>query len=472
MRRRVSSANFLGMLTLLGCALTGWAEDELPRAAVLVVPLDHGAAAEVGRIEELAETAVSRSERFELVRLVDALDPAEAKERQAQRAAARRAVDQGTRAYDDLNTQKAYKLFQEAQQAYRRTDLSRTFTELSRAWVLKIAALVANGETKQVGYELEKLLAVDPQVRLDPNYFPPDWLKRADDVRRAFGSSSHRLVVKTEPPGARVYVNGRYRGVSPVTIEGLPREEQLVTAILGGHALAQQVVVPGATRELALRPAERTPAFRSAVAKISANPDGLARDQTAAELGRQLQVDQVVLVVLRKSTVGSKLDAVFVRLAVGDGHNLAYAAAELPAGELLPRAERILITLLGADEPRRDGPVHHVAEASGGRRTVGYVLLGAGAALLGGGLFFGLQANAQHALYRATPQTDVARSSQLRQAGQGHALTADLLMLAAIASALPGGYLAFSSEPPANEAPRSAPSPSAPARGNEDLRDF
>jgi flagellar biosynthesis GTPase FlhF len=108
----------------------------------------------------------------------------------------------------------------------------------------------------------------------------------------------------------------------------------------------------------------------------------------------------------------------------------------------------LLAGVLQADTPRKGGPTTHYpsSKPGSGRRTAGYALLGAGAALVAGGVFFGLQASSKADEFRKTDQTDVRTAEKLRSDGQTFALIADIGVIAGLVSAGTGTWLAFAGE--------------------------
>src|SRR5207249_9602197 len=120
-------------------------------------------------------------------------------------------------------------------------------------------------------------------------------------------------------------------------------------------------------------------------------------------------------------TAGQKLELTVVRLSARDGHNDGYAQVEVPMGEAMgAAAAQALAGTVGKDDPRKGGPVTHFERkgSGAGKKVAGYVLVGTGAALLGGGAFFGLQASNANASFHNTPQTNTNQSESLRRTGQ------------------------------------------------------
>ncbi|HZI10033.1 MAG TPA: PEGA domain-containing protein, partial [Myxococcus sp.] len=398
--------------------------------------------AEAARLAYEAEQAVARSGRLTLVRLVDALA---GREGEAKAAEAALAVREGQLAYDELDTQKALQQFDKAVRAYEASDLSRHFGELIRARVMKAASQVANGEDTAAQLEIRALLSVEPRAQFSPNFFPPEQMAFIEKERKAaLAAPRASLRVSTEPVPAQVYVDGQFRGVSPVELPDVAAADHYVTAVAPGYAVAQRRAREGGVA-LTLEPVPARQSLQLLTERVARKPDGKERDMALRELGALAGVSQVLALLVRGGTGSAPLDVTALRLDVGDGHSLAYAPGTVPrGGGMAVGAPALLEPLVSADAPRQDGkPVTHFAGGGGARRTLGYVLMATGVALVAGGVYFGLEASAKQDEFKRTPQTS-PRATELRDTGKRYALIADAGILAGVVSAGLGTYFAFS----------------------------
>lgn len=417
-----------------------------PKVVVLVVPLDTAARTSAGRLDSLAYEAVARSGRFEPMRLTDALDPASAASREAQHQLADAAMKSGLKAYNDLDTQEAYQFFERAMQGYERGDITLHFKDYVKAWTMKLASQIANGETKPALKEMEQVLALDPKAEFPSAYFPPDAIAQSEKLRKKLNNSpATTLEIRSVPVPAEIYLDGTYQGISPVSASGLKGgAEHFITAIAPGYALVQIRAREGVVA-LTLRQAEGYPRYTAAVRRVIADPKGRDRDAAASELGKSVGAAQVVLVIAQKSAAGQKLDVTVARVAVLDGSHLGAATGTVALDEPVPpQWEALVDPVLAKDTPRvNGGPAAHVEPFRWNERYTGYALLGAGAALLGGSLFCGIQAVDANRQFRETTQLDTTSLGELRTRGRTFGVVADILLLGGLASSAPGGYLAF-----------------------------
>ncbi|WP_375761220.1 PEGA domain-containing protein [Corallococcus exercitus] len=447
-----------------------------PRVAVVAIPVDASLEGEALALAHWAEQAVARSGRLDLVRLTDALDAQGASARQEKAVEGNAAFKDGLKAYDELDTVKALQSFDKAVKAYEESDLSRAFPLLSRARVMKAATQLANGENKAAELEIRGVLAVDPRATFNPNFFPPEAVASVEKERKAqLEGAQGTLSVRTQPAAAQVFVDGTYRGVSPLALTGLTRADHYVTLVSPGY-----VVTEGRAREgessftLTKLPVQQR--YAALVERIAKNPDDEERDKALQELGALAGVPQVLALVVRGGPGNAPLTVTGLRMDVADGHNQAYALGQVPRGDAMATGSEALLTgLVAQDAARVDGkPVKHFASGGGvSRRTAGYVLLATGVALLAGGIYFGLEASSKSDAFKTAPQGST-RAEDLKSTGKTYALVADIGVLAGLVSAGAGSYLAFykkgggsSSSPPASTPSERA----APAREEKPMKE-
>ncbi|RKH61925.1 PEGA domain-containing protein [Corallococcus interemptor] len=448
-----------------------------PRVAVVAIPVEASLEGEAQALAHWAEQAVARSGRMELVRLTDALDAQGAAARQAKAVEGNAAFKDGAKAYDELDTVKALQSFDKAVKAYEQADLSRAFPLLSRARVMKAATQVANGENKAAELEMRGVLAVDPRATFNPNFFPPEEVAFVEKERKAqLDGAQATLNVRTQPAGAQVFVDGTYRGVSPLSLTGLTRADHYVTLLAPGYAVTEGRAREGdASFTLTKLPVQQR--YAAIVDRIAKNPDDEERDQALQELGALAGVPQVLALVVRGGPGNAPLTVTGLRMDVADGHNQAYALGQVPRGEAMATGSEALLTgLVAQDAARVDGkPVKHFAGGGGvSRQTAGYVLLATGVALLAGGIYFGLEASSKSDAFKTAPQGST-RAEDLKSTGKTYALVADIGVLAGLVSAGAGSYLAFYKKKgggSSSSAPASTPSErAAPARDEKPMKE-
>ncbi|MFP2913669.1 PEGA domain-containing protein, partial [Pyxidicoccus sp. 3LFB2] len=208
-------------------------------------------------------------------------------------------MKEGQRAYDELDTQQALQQFDKAVRASEAGDLSQRFGDLSRARVMKAASQVANGENTAAQLEIRSVLAVDPTAQFSPNFFPPDEMAFVEKERKAvLAAPKVSLTVRTEPVPAQVFVDGQFRGVSPVTLTDLSPADHYVTVLAPGYSLAQRRAREGET-SLTLAPLASQKVLQTLTETVARKPESQERDRALRELGTLAGVSQVLALLVR-----------------------------------------------------------------------------------------------------------------------------------------------------------------------------
>lgn len=439
-----------------------------PRIAVLVVSQDLRASQQQGALEGAGEAALERSARFSVVTAHDAFNPAAAKKQDARLEESREKMKSGRQALDDLDNVKATEAFTQALEALQDTDLARNFPALLEAWTMKAAGHATGGENGPAKKDIEAVVALSPRAEFTPTFFTPDLIKFAEAQRKFAANAKGELLVRTEPPGARVWVDGTYRGVSPVTVAGLTGAKHFIAASEGGYALAQSQAAPG-EEVLSLAAAELGPGWKKAITDIKKDPEGATRDTAAQALGKAAQLDQVLLVLAKKSLAGEQLELIGLRLEVRDGHNAAYRTGTVNPGD--PEQLTGFFDALTGKDAKRDGkdPVHHFKGGGGSpvKQVAGIALLGFGAAALITGGVFGIMAADRAEEFRETPQKQVVIAANAKRDGQTFAAVADVSYLVGLLSAAGGGVLLFTNKGGGEE---EAPAVGQKGKGADDAK--
>jgi hypothetical protein len=422
-------------------------------------------------LQATAEEAVSRVARQRLLPLHDALDPAGREAREAASATAEPLLSATQGALDALNSQWSYQLAQRTVSALERADLTHEFPRLVQALTLKLASEIANGD-RAVRQDLESLIFLEARVELPANYFPPDELARATQLRQeASQVANGRLEVRTFPAGSSVYIDGRYQGLAPLTVTGLTPVDHYVSVTLPGYGFAQQRARGGSV-SFTLIDTPGLGRYRMLQKRLHDARADRTRYALARSLAQQVAADQVLVLLLRPGSEVGKRRVDLVRL---DAQGKVLATGEAELGTRAPpeaQVERALVSVLSHEEPKAKlppEPFESVALASSGSEalTAGHVLLGAGAALVVGGVAFGSAALIQQHHYtnvvNSVGPAGVSVAQPYATRGKSYAVTSDLLNLAGLVSLGLGVYFTFF-HPPAAPASTSVEVAPPPAR--------
>lgn len=212
----------------------GRAWSQTPSATLVVVAGDPQAEAQAARVFRAAHQNMrqARSFTFKDADLVlgqpgDSSGPSRAKE----------LYRKGREAYDNLELEETVKLVRQAAR-----DLDARLDEvldrelLTNIYIYWGSALVLSGKKKQGEKIYRKLLVMNPEAELDSMIFPPSltatFNRIAKEVQR---SGTGGLRIESVTLGAEVWVDGTFRGISPVTLERLVEGEHIIRLVRRGH---------------------------------------------------------------------------------------------------------------------------------------------------------------------------------------------------------------------------------------------
>ncbi|MDO8518919.1 MAG: PEGA domain-containing protein [Deltaproteobacteria bacterium] len=192
-------------------------------------------------------------------------------------------------------------------------------------------------ESKEV---FQKVLAINPQMTLEG--LPV--AGRSRSVFRAtksdlVGRHSGSLEIKTNPPAAIVYLNGIRKGVTPLTLAGLPEGSYLMTLEASRYETASEpVVVTASTTQFINRKMQWSGAGGSLGLGRPAKSDKELQDEIkfASQIGETLKVDKVILVTSQHKD-GKPM--VVVR-TVDTALKSAYNPIGMPFEEMLENKEK------------------------------------------------------------------------------------------------------------------------------------
>lgn len=205
--------------------------------------------------------------------------------------------------------------------------------ELARAEFLRGAAYAVLGHRHEAVEHFVALLAWRADFAADPTIAPhkviPLWEKAQSRARRLPGGS---VEIASSPAGAMAYVDGRFVGFTPTTVEALAVGTHYLTVREHGYQKVVQAVAISAKQpahvSIELRSSPKVDELRDSIASLQhgagAAQASAEMQASLADIGDLLGVDQIVVLVA--PTGGDKPYRAYVYRAVG-GDRLGEAEA-------------------------------------------------------------------------------------------------------------------------------------------------
>lgn len=463
------------------------ASTELQSTAVFAVARDPSGQKAAAVADALLRTKAQKTRLLKVIEPARVLsgDPRTREEETLERA--RAALADGRRAYDALNLDEAIARLGQAVSLYQQTGpLLGDLEELQNSLLSLGAALTLRGSADEGESTFAELLTVNPSYQLEG--YPPT-------VGKAFSAAAARIEkaptgsveIYSTPPYAAVYVDGRFEGVTPVTLNDV---------VAGTHYLRIEKVgytVHGAPLEISpnqritsqtrLRSMKKGVELRDVTARATEEVVAEGMGGSLRNLARMLVADTLIFVAVSQSGsdatfTGAVFDAATGTRLTTERGVLSVASpsfgAELGAyiTRLVTAADR---GSASASEGRSgSGGAFGLSQGSGINRDVsgtagkntaptgsygtgaglgvttpppepatpsevylGWTMIGVGGAAIATGIVFGILANKAHNDYRATSQTS-PELENVRSTGKTDALVSTLCTAGGALSAIGG----------------------------------
>jgi hypothetical protein len=220
---KISRVTLGGCLTFLAVAAAGPAlgAPEIQATASFAVARDPSAQKAAAIVDAALKARIVRLETLRLIEPARVLsgDPRTREEETLERA--RAALADGRRAYDALVLDEAIARLGQSVSLYQETGpLLGDLEELQTALAYLGAALTLRGSADEAESTFVELLTVNASYQ--PDGFPPTVTKVFERATKKIETTAAGSVeVYSTPPYAAVYVDGRFEGVTPLTLTDL-----------------------------------------------------------------------------------------------------------------------------------------------------------------------------------------------------------------------------------------------------------
>jgi hypothetical protein len=221
------------------------------------------------------------------------------------------------------------------------------------------AALFQRNEKKKAQEALSALVSIAPDYEPPAKHFSKPfilWKAQMTSQPKPLGGN---LSIQSSPAGARVFIDGKEVGHTPLTLDMLSRGFHLMRLERPGfttHGEFVQLYAADATLSVELKPTTKYKAFDALAQEIS---DDVMRGKSSAALGRlgkTLGLDRVLMGVLKQTDNSGTTELTLgIFDAANDGKQLAFRRTSivgLEYGELKSELSRVATSLLVAAEGR------------------------------------------------------------------------------------------------------------------------
>ncbi|WP_426755808.1 PEGA domain-containing protein [Myxococcus sp. Y35] len=249
-----------------------------------------------------------------------------------------RLFPQSTKSYEDLQRQleAAQDQFYEGRNARTLQAVDDALQQITRLpvgdarWKLYVEAQLlhglnyrAMGKQKESDAAFRNVLRLQPEYKLDPDYFAPSVRQNFDKLRRELEQTRKvKLSVKSTLPAADVYLDGLKMGQTPLSLDAVPGSYHLTLVKGTTTSFPRHVQVHGAETPLLVDVAYEGSVSASPFPCLAVTDGNDERTLShAIRLGGTLGVEEVIVVRLERPSSGPKWFAATV-LNVEGGQKL------------------------------------------------------------------------------------------------------------------------------------------------------
>ncbi len=428
---RVSSGRLFACAVSL-CALS--ASAQLRRVAAVGIAYSGGDEADAAYGARAAASYIQSDARFEWVSpAIQARDDGPVREAKA--IEARRLFNEGREQLDNLNAAKAIATLEKSIKFWEDSDLSQGVQGLLDALALRAIASLSKNDKSGFNNDAQRVLAINPEYAFDPSRLTPAAQSALDPLRKKVRAASPAaLEIVSTPPHAWAFVDGIFRGVTPITVPGLAPGSHVVTLVATGFELVQEKVFAGsgAAPSFALKSSSRGKEVLARIGEVRAALERGDVGAAAGTLARFIQAEEVIVagVINKKGEIET-----LVYRVTADGVVVGDAKKPLSNKNAISEWQAMTKEVLALEAPvakKHEIVVEDVPTQSSRawRRPVGWVGIALTVGSAGAGIGLGLLSKSSAQQANKTPQVDVATYNRLASDTRTQALVADSLFIA------------------------------------------
>ncbi len=339
-----------------------------PPSVLVIVRTDVPALAGWARdLGEKATQKLARQQSAQAADLQDVLDPQAAGRREQRKSEAQAEVQEGLLAFEGFEVDRAKVILQDAVEGLL-ADLPTLGSAQRRALAQGLFGLAASalfdGQEARADALLINLAALEPGFEPEAGRYPSNLSQRFERLRsRRETAPVGRITIETEPVGTQVFLDGGFRGYTPL---------ELTEVAVGSHALSlSHPAYAPEGRLVSIKPAQIT---RFEAQLVDGPGAGLWRSLGAAFTGDsaaqralavRLPVARVALIQLQGSALAPRAQGVWLH---DKGEPLAQVQPRDLSPDLNTAAAQLVVGIVGAEA--LPGPLAEVSAESGGQGTL------------------------------------------------------------------------------------------------------
>ena len=302
-------------------------------------------------LNHLARENFSRAPEFGLMDVRAFLEEDAGDPRLAALQKARGLLRSGKEQYDNLELDAAIdelnKAIEEFQKAAGRLGGGEEYLE---ALLYLGAAHILSGDNERGTQSFRTVAMFDKRKILDPKVFPPSMIEIFDKTKEDVAASPvGTVLVKSNPAAAEVYLNGVFKGITPLTLVKIPEGVHFVRVEKDGYLpWGQQVefyATHEETAEANLKEAALASKFSEECKRVLSDLDEDPPRKAAIQFGEWLRVERVLLASVKQRGDEVVAEAVMIQLQPPKKLSFKKTEFNLTSANFLARADAFFSSL-------------------------------------------------------------------------------------------------------------------------------
>jgi hypothetical protein len=338
------------------------------RTAVLLVPMDKGAEAQVVMLEAYMTEALTQFPSIVLKKTDELLglppdDDAEGALKRAEGGYREGKASFAAREWEDAER----KLRADIKEFHKAAAAMKACGDLCDAMAMYASVLQQRGDVEEAKLQLIDLLALNPSFEFDPKRYSHDFLVLRTQVATGHNALLRgSVLVKSKPAGARVIVDGESAGYTPTTLNTIPIGKHILRLERPGFRIYGQIleVTPEDTDNMAeLRPTPQYKAYDAQLDKIAAEVTRDSGGSAITGAGKSLGLDRGIVGTVKEVGDSGATELVVGLYDMRNGKRLAGKKAVFQGdefGQLKAEIARLVNGLVN----NADGAQERVAKSS------------------------------------------------------------------------------------------------------------
>ena len=313
-------------------------------------------------LNHLSRENFSRAPEFDLLDIRTLLEEEASDPRLTALQKARDRLDKGKEQYDNLELDAAIDELNRAIEEFRKAAGRLGGGEHYLEALLYLgAAHILSGDNERGTEAFRTVAMFDKRKILDPKVFPPSMIEIFDKTKEDVAASPvGTVLVKSNPTAAEVYLNGVFKGITPLTLVKIPEGSHFVRVEKDGYIpWGQQVefyATHEETTEANLKEAMGLSKFSEESKKVLSDLDEDPPPKAIIQFGEWLRVERLVLASVKQR--GDEVVAEAVMVQMQPPKKLAFKKTEfnLTSANFLARADAFFSSLYRkVDMPAAEG---------------------------------------------------------------------------------------------------------------------